>query len=91
MTTKNELISAVADQAGSTKGAAEKFLDALGVVVTTELKRGGEITLPGVGKLTVGRREAREGRNLHTGEKIQIAARNVAKFKASKPLSDAIA
>lgn len=89
--TKSELVSELAAAAGSTKTAAENFLDALGPFVTSELKRGGEVTLPGIGKLSVARREARAGRNPQTGETVQIAARNAVKFKASKPLSDAVA
>jgi DNA-binding protein HU-beta len=36
-------------------------------------------------------RPAREGRNLFTGERIMIPARNVPAFKASKRLKDAVA
>jgi nucleoid DNA-binding protein len=35
-------------------------------------------------------RPAREGRNLFTGERIMIPARNVPGFKASKRLKDAV-
>jgi nucleoid DNA-binding protein len=36
-------------------------------------------------------RPAKQGRNLFTGERIMIPARNVPSFKASKRLKDAVA
>jgi DNA-binding protein HU-beta len=36
-------------------------------------------------------RPAREGRNLFTGERIMIPARNVPSFKAGKKFKDAVA
>jgi len=38
----------------------------------------------------VNNNSAREGRNPKTGETIQIAAKNVIKFKAGKGLSDSV-
>jgi DNA-binding protein HU-beta len=91
MTTKSELVSALAEEAGTTKAAAEGFLDALGVVTQVMLKHGNDITLPKIGKLSTAHREARTGRNPQTGEAVQIAARKAVKFKALKELSSAIA
>lgn len=91
MTTKSELVSALADEAGSTKAAAQGFLDALQVVSGVLLKRGDDVPLPGIGKLSTARREARTGRNPHTGEEVKIAAKTVVKFKASKDLATAVA
>ncbi|MDZ5696922.1 MULTISPECIES: DNA-binding protein HupB [Phyllobacteriaceae] len=87
---KNELVSAVADQAGISKGDAQSAVDAVFSVITGELKKGGDVRLVGFGNFSVSRREATTGRNPQTGAEVQIPARNVPKFSAGKGLKDAI-
>ncbi|SEQ24178.1 DNA-binding protein HU-beta [Amphritea atlantica] len=87
---KAELINAIANASDSTKAQAEKMLNALGDITTQQLKAGGEVTLPALGKLTTGERAARTGRNPQTGAAIEIPAAKVAKFKALKSLKDAL-
>ena len=53
-------------------------------------KRGYKVALVGFGTFSVSNRAARSGRNPQTGKTIQIAAKNVAKFKAGAGLSDAV-
>ena len=65
-------------------------LSALVESVTDALKNGEKVVLPGFGTFGVKMRPAREGRNLFTGERIMIPARNVPSFKASKRLKDAV-
>lgn len=65
-------------------------LACLGDVVTEELEAGGEVTLPGLGKLVSVAKPARTGRNPSTGETIDIPASVVAKFKPAKALKDAL-
>ena len=65
-------------------------LSALVESVTEALKTGEKVVLPGFGTFGVKMRPAREGRNLFTGERIMIPARNVPSFKASKRLKDAV-
>ena len=55
-----------------------------------ELKRTGEFVVPGLCKLTVQRRKARDGRNPATGEVIKIPAKIAVKAKIAKPLKDAV-
>lgn len=88
--TKSELIDALSQEAGSTKKQAGEFLDALEKVVGKELSSGGELTLPGIGKLSVAQKPERKGRNPATGESITIAARKAVQFKALKVLKDRI-
>ena len=66
-------------------------LSALLESVTDALKSGEKVILPGFGTFGVKMRPAREGRNLFTGARIMIPARNVPSFKASKRLKDAVA
>lgn len=76
---------------GTTKKQAEDFLNAFVDTVTSTLKSGGEITLTGFGIFLAKRREARLGVNPQKpGEKIQIPAVTVPKFRAGKALKDAL-
>jgi DNA-binding protein HU-beta len=87
---KKEIIDAMADQAEITKEKAGQALDALTSYIEATLKSGDEVNFAPLGKFKVGRREAREGRNPMSGEKIKIPASNVPKFTASKQLKDAL-
>jgi DNA-binding protein HU-beta len=55
------------------------------------LQQGGEVTLPGLGKLKTKQSAARTGRNPHSGEEINIPAKTGVKFVAAKALKDAVA
>jgi DNA-binding protein HU-beta len=90
MATKAELVSAVADMAGTSKKDAEAILQAFLDVVTKTLSKGDTVTLAGFGTFSVTQRQAREGVNPRTLEKIQIAATKTPKFKAGKKLKDAV-
>jgi DNA-binding protein HU-beta len=87
---KNELVSAVADQAKLSKSDAQSAVDAVFSVITRELKKGGDVRLVGFGTFSVARREASTGRNPQTGAEVKIPARNVPKFTAGKGLKDAV-
>lgn len=87
---KNELISNVADEAGLTKSAAAKAVDAFITAVTDSLANGEDVRLVGFGTFSVSKRAAKTGRNPRTGATIQIKARKLAKFKAGKTLHNAV-
>ena len=87
---QDDLISKVASDAGVTKVQAGQVLQSLGATVHKALKSGDEVTLPGIGKLTVVIRAARTGRNPSTGAEIQIAEKKVPHFSALKALKDAV-
>lgn len=88
---KTELIKAVCSKLdGATQKDIDAVIGSLSEVITEELQAGGEVTIPGVGKLTVVERAARAGRNPATGETIQIPASKAPKFKAVKALKDAV-
>ncbi len=87
---KNDLIAAVADGAGLTKADAAKAVDSVFDTITGSLKGGTEVRLVGFGTFSVANRQASEGRNPRTGEKIQIPASKQPKFKAGKGLKDAV-
>jgi DNA-binding protein HU-beta len=92
--TKAELLAAMKEKlAGSdyVKAAVERVLDALGEVAGAALAGGGEVPLPGLGKLKAKKRAARTGRNPRTGEAIQINGRMGVSFEAGKALKDKLA
>ena len=60
---QDDLITAVAAEAGTSKADAERVVKALGEVTQTALKAGDEVTLPSLGKFSVTAKPAREGRN----------------------------
>jgi DNA-binding protein HU-beta len=87
---KAELIDAIADGAELSKADAKKALDAMIGATTGALKKGDRVSLVGFGSFSVSKRNARTGRNPQTGKEIQIAAKNVVKFKAGAELSDSV-
>lgn len=87
---KSELIEAIAQEAGISKAAAQKALDATTNAVTETLKKGDTVTLVGFGTFYVGERAERQGRNPKTGEPLTIAAAKTPKFRAGKALKDAL-
>ena len=80
----------MAADAGISKAAAKAALESLTDNVTNTLKGGGKVALVGWGTWSVSKRAAREGRNPQTGATIQIAAKNIVKFKAGAGLSDSV-
>lgn len=87
---KTELIDKIAAGAGISKADSKKALDATVNALKEALISGDKIQLVGFGTFSVNERPAREGINPATKEKIQIAAKKVAKFKAGAELADAL-
>lgn len=87
---KTELVKAIALSADVPNGTAEKVLNAFLENVTSELVKGGDVTLIGFGSFVVKDKAERKGKNPATGEAIVIPARKVPTFKAGKGLKDAL-
>jgi len=86
--TKSQIADHMAKLAGMTKKAAVEFLDELSSLAHKEAKN--TFTLPGIGKLVLVNRKARNGRNPQTGEAIKIPAKRVVKFRVAKAAKDSI-
>ena len=84
---KPDLIKQIADQSTLSGMQVDSVLDALAKVASKALGEGDDITLPGIGKLSVSERAARTGRNPRTGEPVDIPAKSAVKFKAAKALA----
>lgn len=86
--TKTQIITKLAEKADIPKKQAVLVLATLVDLAYKEAKTG--FTIPGLGKLVVVQRKAREGRNPATGAKIKIPAKKVLKFRIAKAAKDAI-
>ena len=87
---KTELIDKIAAGAGLTKADSKKALDAAIAAVKDALVAGDKVALVGFGTFSVNEKPAREGVNPATKQKITIAAKKVAKFKAGAELAEAV-
>lgn len=87
---KTELVEKIAAGAGISKVDAKKALEATVAAIKDALIAGDKVALVGFGTFAVSERPGREGINPATKEKIQIAAKKVAKFKAGAELADAL-
>lgn len=88
--TQSEIIGTLADSTGMKKSDVKGFFDSLADLATREVKKNGEFTLPGFGKLKKTNRKAREGRNPATGAIIQIPAKTTVKFSLGKAMKDSV-
>ncbi len=88
--TKSAILDALAGKTGLSKKDVGSVLDAVAELAYSEVKKSGEFTLAGLGKLVKVHRKAREGRNPATGATIQIAAKTVVKFRVAKAAKDAV-
>ncbi|KKQ14295.1 MAG: DNA-binding protein, IHF-related protein [Candidatus Moranbacteria bacterium GW2011_GWF2_36_839] len=88
--TKAQIMSALAEKTGLAKKEVVAFMDTLTEMAYSEVKKNGEFVLPGFGKLVKMHRKARVGINPATGEKINIAAKTVAKFRLAKAVKEAV-
>lgn len=84
----SELVTALAETTGLTKAKTKEFLDAHSALLVQELQENGSVQLAGVGKLKVGERAERQGRNPSTGAAITIKARKTVKFAGGKAFKD---
>ena len=87
---KTELVEKIAAGAGISKVDAKKALDATVAAIKDALIAGDKIALVGFGTFSVNERPAREGINPATKEKISIAAKKVAQFKAGAERAEAL-
>ena len=82
------MVSALAEKVDLPKAKVREILDAHAELLTSELQSVGSVQLAGIGKLKLGERAAREGRNPATGETIQIKASKTVKFSGGKNFKD---
>ena len=87
---RSELVAAVAAETGHPQAAVNGVVDAIFDVVTSELKKGTKVSIPGWLSFERTHRAARMGRNPQTGASIQIAASNGVKVSAGSKLKASV-
>jgi DNA-binding protein HU-beta len=87
---KSELIDKIAHEASITKIKAADVLEAMINSIIEAVKKDDKVALTGFGSFSLSKRNAREGRNPQTGEKIAIPASSAPKFTAGKAFKDAV-
>jgi len=90
MASKKDLVKKMAEVLECSQTQAKESLDNLLTLIQDSLVEDGEVNLSPLGKFVVAERAARKGRNPQTGEELDIPATNVAKFRVSKALKDAV-
>lgn len=80
---KTDTINKFAQTLGIKTSESKTQVEALFGLIKDALLDGEEVTLPGIGKLKVKTRPARNGRNPKTGETITIPEKKVVKFSAA--------
>jgi DNA-binding protein HU-beta len=88
--TQTQIIAALSEASGLKKTEVKGLMDTLADMAIKEVKKNGEFTVPGFGKLKKTNRKAREGRNPATGAVIKIPAKTTVKFSLGKAMKDSI-
>lgn len=87
---KIDIANAVHAKIGGTKVQAEEVVDIVIDSIVSTLKKGGEVSVAGLGIFSTKTRAARQARNPRTGESIHVPAMRVPKFRPAKALKDAV-
>ena len=87
---KTEFIKAVAERTGISQKETKQVIDAALEVISETLASGDRVTLSGFGTFEVRSRQAREGVNPQTRQKISIPATKTPGFSASSTLKEAV-
>ena len=86
-----KLITSLAQRTGLTQIVTKDVLDALSEQATENFRQGDNLSILGVGKLTVVSRRARTARNVLTGAPVQVPERRSIKFSMSQRLKESLA
>lgn len=88
---KGELIDAIAEQTGKTRKDVNLIVSTALDVIQDVVTEGDRVVLVGFGTFEIRDRQAREGRNPRTGEKMEIPASKVPAFSAGKQFKEKVA
>ena len=87
---QSEVVNHFAEKFELKRAQVKEIFEELSNLASREVKDNGEFVLPGLGKMVLSERKAREGRNPQTGETIQIPAKTSLKFRLSKAIKDSV-
>lgn len=86
MTTKSDLIAAVAASTGKPQTVVKEVVDALVVEITDSLLTSQKVQIAGLGTFAVKATAARKARNPRTGDTVDVEAGHKLTFKAASDL-----
>jgi len=75
---------------GTTKADAERAVESMIDSIVSELKKGNDVSIAGLGIFKTKMRAARQARNPRTGATVQVPSMRVPKFQAAKALKEAV-
>ena len=87
---KNDVVNQLSERTDLSKADSQKAVDGIFDLVTNSLKSDEEVRISGFGVFVVSNRAGGKGRNPQTGEEITIKPSRAARFRAGKPLKDAL-
>lgn len=88
--TKDRLIEVVKSKTQFSTQESKKLVELILEIMKGKLEDGDEVKISGFGKWTVKEKRTRPGRNPHTGQRIEIAARRVVTFHPSDKMREVI-
>ena len=86
--TKSDIVEDLNNKIGLNKREAKELVDLLFNDIKNLLSEGHEVKLSGFGNFQLKDKSPRPGRNPRTGEDVEISARRVVTFRASKKLKN---
>ncbi len=88
--TKREIVEHIHKKIGFPRQASAELVAAMFNIFKEELLKGNNVKIANFGILKVRAKRARPGRNMRTGERVEISPRSVVVFKASRKLREAL-
>ncbi|MBW2648258.1 MAG: integration host factor subunit alpha [Deltaproteobacteria bacterium] len=88
--TKADIIKSIHDQIGFPQNRSADIFESFLEIIKQSLENGEEVMLSGFGKFGVIDKNARRGRNPHTGESLMIGPKKIVTFKTSPRLRDKV-
>jgi len=88
--TKADLIEEVSRKTELTRKDSEIIVETILEAVLRSLRASDKIEIRGFGSFRVRQRRPRLGRNLTTGDRVEVPAKKVAFFRPSKELKDMV-
>lgn len=87
---KTQFVKALAQESGYQAKDVKEIVDALRPTIAKALAAGEDVQVGDIGKFKPVHRPAGKARNPATGDMIDVAAKNVVKFRIAKPIKDSI-
>jgi integration host factor subunit alpha len=88
--TKIDIVQTVSDKLGFTRKDSIRIVESVFEIMKEQLSKGTTVKISGFGNFLVKSKNARKGRNPHTGAECEISARKVLTFKSSQILRKAL-